>query len=30
MRRRLLELLKTHGETEVTHAPPLIAVPGQP
>ena len=30
MRRRLLELLKTHGEAEVTHAPPLITVPGQP
>jgi hypothetical protein len=30
MRRRLLELLKKHGETEVTHAPTLISVPGQP
>jgi phenylpropionate dioxygenase-like ring-hydroxylating dioxygenase large terminal subunit len=30
MRRRLLELLKAHGEIEVTQAPPLISVPGTP
>jgi phenylpropionate dioxygenase-like ring-hydroxylating dioxygenase large terminal subunit len=30
MRRRLLELLKKHGEPEVTHALPLITVLGQP
>ncbi len=29
MRRRLLELIKQHGETEVTHAPALIAAPGE-
>jgi hypothetical protein len=30
MRQRLLALLKKHGETEVTRAPPLTTVPGQP
>jgi hypothetical protein len=30
MRQRLLALLKKYGETEVTRAPPLITVAGQP
>lgn len=30
MRRRLLDLLAAHGETEVTNARPLISVPDQP
>lgn len=29
MRRRLLELLESQGEAEVTQAPPMILVPGQ-
>jgi phenylpropionate dioxygenase-like ring-hydroxylating dioxygenase large terminal subunit len=30
MRQRLLALLKKHGETEVTRAPALISIPGEP